>query len=80
MTYEERLAWLRKKHQELIEKKNVPIEGNGLYERYANPVLTALHAPLSCRYEINKEANPYRMDSFGVHAVMNTGAQKCQGE
>ena len=79
MTYEERLAWLRKKHQELIEKKNVPIEGNGLYERYANPVLTALHAPLSWRYDLHKETNPYLMERFGIHAVMNSGAIKWQG-
>ena len=80
MTYEERLAWLRKKHQELIEKKNVPIEGNGLYERYANPVLTALHAPLSWRYDLHKETNPYLMERFGIHAVMNSGAIKWQGK
>ena len=69
MTYEERLAWLKKKHQELIEKKNVPIEGNGLYERYANPVLTALHAPLAWRYDLHKETNPYLMERFGCHQV-----------
>ena len=80
MTYEERLAWLKKKHQELIEKKNVPIEGNGLYERYANPVLTALHAPLAWRYDLHKETNPYLMERFGIHAVMNSGAIKWQGK
>jgi 4-O-beta-D-mannosyl-D-glucose phosphorylase len=80
MTYEERLAWLKKKHQELIEKKNVPIEGNGLYERYANPVLTALHAPLAWRYDLHKETNPYLMERFGIHAVMNSGAIKWHGK
>ncbi len=80
MTYEERLAWLKKKHQELVEKKNVPIEGNGLYERYANPVLTALHAPLAWRYDLHKETNPYLMERFGIHAVMNSGAIKWQGK
>ena len=80
MTYEERLAWLKKKHQDLIGKKNVPIEGNGLYERYANPVLTALHAPLSWRYDLHKETNPYLMERFGIHAVMNSGAIKWKGK
>ncbi|MBR4755376.1 MAG: glycosidase [Bacteroidales bacterium] len=80
MTYEERLAWLKKKHQELIGKKNVPIEGNGLYERYANPVLTALHAPLAWRYDLHKETNPYLMERFGIHAVMNSGAIKWKGK
>ena len=80
MTYEERLAWLKEKHQELISKKNVPIEGNGLYERYANPVLTALHAPLAWRYDLHKETNPYLMERFGIHAVMNSGAIKWNGK
>ena len=80
MTYEERLAWLIEKHQALIGKKNVPIEGNGLYERYQNPVLTAQHAPLSWRYDLHKETNPYLMERFGIHAVMNSGAIQWNGK
>ena len=34
MTYEERLTWLKVSHEQLITKKNYPIEGNGVYERY----------------------------------------------
>ena len=41
MNYEERLTWLKHCHGQLIEKKNYPIEGNGVYERYENPVVTA---------------------------------------
>ena len=62
MTYEERLKWLRESHQQLIEKKNHPIEGNGVYERYENPILTADHAPLEWRYDFNRERNPYLME------------------
>ncbi len=51
-----------------------------MYERYANPVLTALHAPLSWRYDLHKETNPYLMERFGIHAVMNSGAIKWQGK
>ena len=36
MTYEERLTWLKVSHEQLITKKNYPIEGNGVYERYEN--------------------------------------------
>ncbi len=74
MTYDERLAWLRKSHQDLLEKENVPVEGNGVYERYARPVLTAEHAPLEWRYDLNQRTNPYLMERFGIHAVMNSGA------
>ena len=79
MTYDERLAWLRKRHQDLLEKENVPIEGNGVYERYARPVLTAEHAPLEWRYELDHRKNPYLMERFGIHAVMNSGAIKWHG-
>ena len=37
MTYEERLKWLKETHAELLSKKNVSVEGNGVYERYENP-------------------------------------------
>ena len=79
MTYDERLAWLRKSHQDLLEKENVPVEGNGVYERYARPVLTADHAPLEWRYDQNQRTNPYLMERFGIHAVMNSGAIKWHG-
>lgn len=79
MTYNERLAWLRKSHQDLLEKENVPVEGNGVYERYARPVLTADHAPLEWRYDLNQRTNPYLMERFGIHAVMNSGAIKWHG-
>ena len=79
MTYHERLAWLQKSHQELLRKENTPIEGNGVYERYENPVLTADHAPLNWRYDLNPKTNPYLMERFGIHAVMNSGAIKWKG-
>jgi len=80
MTYYERLAWLQTAHQRLIERPNAPIEGNGVYERYENPVLTAEHAPLEWRYDFNKERNPYLMERFGIHAVLNSGAIKWKGK
>ena len=80
MTYEERLAWLRVAHRQLIELPNTPVEGNGVYERYRHPVLTAKHAPLEWRYDLHPETNPYLMERFGIHAVLNAGAIKWQGK
>ena len=80
MTYEERLKWLKESHEQLLTKKNHPIEGNGVYERYANPVLTADHAPLEWRYDLHKETNPYLMERFGIHAAFNSGAIKFGGK
>ncbi len=76
MNFEERLDWLVRNHNELITRKNEPIEGNGVYERYTNPILTADHAPLFWRYDLNKETNPYLMERFGIHAAFNSGAIK----
>ncbi len=71
MTYEERLTWLKVSHEQLITKKNYPIEGNGVYERYENPIVTAAHAPLEWRYDFDKSRNPYLMERFGIHATLN---------
>ena len=76
MNYEERLAWLRENHRRLIERKNAPVEGNGIYERWEHPVLTADHAPLEWRYDFDRQRNPYLMERIGVHATLNSGAIK----
>ncbi len=76
MNYEERMDWLVRNHNELITRKNEPIEGNGVYERYRYPILTGDHAPLFWRYDLNRETNPYLMERFGIHAAFNSGAIK----
>ena len=80
MNFEQRLAWLKKCHSELLEKPNVPIEGNGIYERWENPILTAAHAPLEWRYDLDKERNPFLMERIGVNATLNSGAIKWNGK
>jgi 4-O-beta-D-mannosyl-D-glucose phosphorylase len=50
--------------------------GNGIFNRYKKPVLTAAHTPLSWRYDFNAETNPYLMERFGINAVLNAGAIK----
>ena len=61
MNFEQRLAWLKAEHEALITRKNEPIEGNGVYERYTHPILTGDHSPVHWRYDLNKETNPYLM-------------------
>lgn len=68
-------------HRELLSKKNEKsINGNGIYDRYINPILTAEHAPLSWRYDFNPETNPYLMERIGVNATLNAGAIKWNGK
>ena len=76
MDFKQRLAWLQETHRELLDRHNTAIEGNGVYERYINPVLTAGHAPLEWRYDLNPATNPYLMERFGIHATFNAGAIK----
>ena len=78
MIFEERLARLAEAYDELTSRPNIPREGNGVYERYVFPVLTAEHAPLEWRYDLCKDTNPYLLERFGIHAVFNAGAIKWQ--
>jgi 4-O-beta-D-mannosyl-D-glucose phosphorylase len=78
MTYfEKRLSLLQQTHQALLEQRNEKTEpGNGIYDRYRNPVLTAAHTPLFWRYDLNHLTNPYLMERFGINATFNAGAIK----
>ncbi|MCZ8217128.1 MAG: glycosidase, partial [Cyclobacteriaceae bacterium] len=61
--------------EKLITRKNIPTtESNGIYQRYQYPVLTAAHAPIFWRYDLNHETNPYLMERQGVNATFNAGA------
>lgn len=69
--YERELA----KYNNLITRKNTISEDyNGVYTRWANPVLTKDHAPLHWKYDLNPETNPYFMERLGINAVFNAGA------
>uniref|UniRef100_UPI00321744D1 glycoside hydrolase family 130 protein n=1 Tax=uncultured Draconibacterium sp. TaxID=1573823 RepID=UPI00321744D1 len=80
-SFEERLNALNKSYNNLVSLKNIPVlPGNGTFNRYQNPVLTAEHVPLSWRYDLNKSTNPYLMERIGVNAVFNAGAIKFNGK
>ena len=78
--FKERLASLYESHEALIQRKNEPLEGNGIFHRYKYPVLTAQHAPLEWRYDLSEERNPFLMERFGIHATFNSGAIKIDGK
>ncbi len=65
------------KYQKLIEGKNKKSSiYNGIFDRYEHPVLTRNHIPLTWKYDLNIESNPYFMERLGVNAVFNAGAIK----
>jgi 4-O-beta-D-mannosyl-D-glucose phosphorylase len=70
-----RLDELSKAHHALLSRPNHPAEGhNGIYRRWVHPVLTAEHAPLVWRYDLNPATNPFLMERLGINATFNSGA------
>lgn len=69
------------KYNRLIERKNQKSTFyNGVFDRYEYPVLTREHIPLTWKYDLNPETNPYFMERLGVNAVMNSGAIELNGK
>ena len=66
--------------ERLLSLNNSPIEGNGIYQRYCNPVVTAEMVPLEWRYDFNPATNPYFMERIGFNATLNAGAIKMDGK
>ncbi|MEZ5107178.1 MAG: glycosidase [Draconibacterium sp.] len=80
--FEKRLKKLEEGHEKLLSKKNKKTtqKYNGIYYRYKRPVLTAEHAPLHWRYDLNYETNPFLMQRIGVNAAFNSGAIYLDGK
>ncbi|HEX2536328.1 MAG TPA: glycosidase [Chitinophagaceae bacterium] len=75
--FDTRLQALNSAQEKLITRENRKEEpGNGIFDRYAHPVLTGAHAPLFWRYDLNPQTNPFLMERFGINAVFNAGAMK----
>lgn len=76
----ERLALLNEQHVKLLHRPNEPLlPGNGIFLRYKYPILTAAHAPLFWRYDLDERTNPFLMERFGINGVFNAGAIKWNG-
>jgi 4-O-beta-D-mannosyl-D-glucose phosphorylase len=72
---------LDQKHQDLITKKNKPKKnGNGIYGRWKNPILTAAHTPIFWRYDLDEKTNPFLMERQGINATFNSGAMLWKGK
>lgn len=53
---------------------------NGIFDRWVNPVVTRRHIPLTWKYDLDINTNPYFMERLGVNAVMNSGAIELDGK
>jgi len=76
-----RFDQLVKSYRELINRPNTPEPvGNGIYTRWQNPVVTAQHAPIHWRYDLDPKANPFLMERLGVNCAFNPGAIEFNGK
>ena len=81
MDFQEKVKMLRAHHEVLLARKNEPIEwGNGIYDKYKYPIITAEHVPLEWKYDFNEHDNPYLMQRIMMNATLNSGAIKWQGK
>ena len=79
--FEKRVEALKAHHEELLSRKNSPKPfGNGIYEKYVNPIITAEHTPLEWRYDFCEKDNPYLMQRIMMNATLNAGAIKWNGK
>ena len=80
MNYQEKVQALRQRHEALLQRKNQVMEGgNGIYEKYEYPILTAEHTPLEWKYDFSEKDNPFLMQRIMMNAVLNAGAIKLDG-
>ncbi|RYE04930.1 MAG: glycosidase, partial [Sphingobacteriaceae bacterium] len=79
--FDTRLTTVKNSYEQLIGRKNEKAEnGNGIFDRYKYPVLTAAHAPYFWKYDLNQETNPFLMERIGINAAFNAGAIKFEGK
>lgn len=79
--FEARLTAVKNNYEQLIARQNEKAEaGNGIFDRYQYPVLTAAHAPYFWKYDLNPETNPFLMERIGINAAFNAGAIKFEGK
>jgi 4-O-beta-D-mannosyl-D-glucose phosphorylase len=78
--FQNKLKQLQRRHERLILRRNRPQKnGNGVFDRYEFPVLTAGHTQLFWRYDFDHASNPHLMTRMGINSVFNAGAMEWNG-
>ncbi len=79
--FQTKVRQLFQQHEKLIRRKNSKLKsGNGVFDRYENPVVTAEHTPIFWRYDLDPKTNPYLMERMGINATFNAGAIQHEGK
>jgi 4-O-beta-D-mannosyl-D-glucose phosphorylase len=78
--FQRELTRLQRQHRKLLQRPNRRLtSGNGIFDRYAFPVLTSEHTPLEWRYDFDPATNPHLMTRLGINSVFNVGAMEWNG-
>jgi 4-O-beta-D-mannosyl-D-glucose phosphorylase len=78
--FDQKVRRLFRRYEELINRKNAKRKfGNGVFDRYVSPVLTADHTPVFWRYDLDEKTNPHLMERMGINATFNAGAIELGG-
>ncbi|WP_416307286.1 glycosidase [Neptunicella sp. SCSIO 80796] len=73
--FSNRVEQLFIQYEALVTQTNKPVEeSNGIYQRWLNPIVTASHAPVFWRYDLNPVSNPLLLERIGINATLNSGA------
>lgn len=78
--FQNQLNELISAQEQLLSKPNRKSWSNGVWTRYENPVLTADHAPVLWRYDIDPSSNPHLLERIGINGTFNAGAMLWQGQ
>ena len=79
--FDTRLKQLFRDYEQVVSRPNEPEErSNGVLQRWKHPVLTAAHAPVFWRYDLDRTANPFLMERLGINAAFNPGAIEFDGK
>ncbi len=80
-SFQQNLQSLLDRHENLLTRINHPRQnGNGIYVRWKNPVITAAHTPIFWRYDLAENTNPFLMERQGINATFNAGAIYLDGK
>jgi len=73
--YSKQVQRLIKTQEKLLAQRNRKVTGgNGIYDRWEHPVLTAAHAPIHWRYDLDRKTNPKLLERMAINATFNAGA------
>ena len=78
--FQQRFKDLFARHEALVTRTNAVVPGgNGVFDRYRDPVLTRDHTPVFWRYDLDPATNPFLMERLGINSVFNPGAIELGG-